>query len=177
MANNWKYATLGQRERLSEIRKGNDDMYSTEKARNKLFKEQQVRLGIPTTDIDDWDATIDNAYNKAKEQAKNKALPKLSGKYTQINGEMYEAIENLRKQRDESLETAKNEAESALDYLAEWLANNGYSSKGRLATESREEINSAIEEAIDSIKKEYDALVKSTVDRYFAMASQIFRRS
>lgn len=170
MANNWKYATLGQRERLSRIREGDFDVYNTEKERNKLLKEQQSKLGINTRVVDDWDATIDNAFNKSQQAAKKKALPSYGGgKYAQINSELNSTIRKLRNERNESIEAAKSDAESALNYLTEWLANNGYSNDGKFAGESKEKLESALESVLKSIRDEYDEQVKNTRKRFLSM--------
>lgn len=171
MANLWKYASVPQRERLSMIRGGNTDVYNAEKRRNNSLKILRESLGLSTQNVDDWNKTVDNAYSLSQEKTQDKSgLPKFTGgKYARINKALSESVNNLRQQRDEGIKDVTADAESTLGYIGEWLANNGYSEKGYLATASKKEINDALEAAIESIIKDYEDGIQSTRSKYRSM--------
>ncbi len=173
MKNNWKYAILGERERLDLIKGGNNDVYNSEKERNKELKKLRSDLGLSTTDIDNWDSIIDNAKveygNRIKNQKPN--LPKIvsGGKLAAINTQMRSTLKDLKKQRDESIESAKTDAEQALDYIAEYLASNGYSKDGSLSVKSKNVLEQALESMLEDIQKNYRNQVDTTVSKYRSM--------
>lgn len=172
MNNNWKYASLGERERLSMIKNGNSDVYNTEKERNKQLKQLRSDLGLSTDDIDNWDNIIDSANASAndKYKVKNTGLPKFkSARLSEINARMRDTLKGLKKQRDESIETAKTEAEQTLGYISEWLASNGYSKDGSFSVKSEKAIKDALESMLRDIESNYKNQVKSTVSKYHSM--------
>ena len=171
MANLWKYASVPQRERLDMIRSGNADVYNAEKRRNNSLKILRESLGLSTQNVDDWNKTVDNAYSLSQQKAQDKSgLPKFTGgKYAEINKAFSESIKNVRQQKDESIKDVTEDAESTLRYIGEWLANNGYSEKGYLATATKKEINDALEAALEGIIKDYEDSISSTRSRFRSM--------
>ena len=171
MSYNYKYSTLGQRERLKRIRNGDSDVYQAEKELNGKQRRALAEAGVSTADIDEWDATIDNAYKSSGEKAKNAAIPKFgSSRLGAINKALSTSIKDLKKQKNESIESAKTEAEDALEFIEEWLAANGYYKDGNLATKSKKEIEDALEAALESIKRDYDKKLGNTRSKYLSMA-------
>lgn len=173
MKNNWKYAVLGERERLDLIKGGNNDVYNSEKERNKELKKLRSDLGLPTDDIDNWDSIIDNAKVEYKNSIKSPKpnLPKIAsgGRLAAINTQMRSTLKDLKKQRDESVETAKTDAEQALDFIAEYLASNGYSKDGSLSVKSRNALEEALESMLEDIQNNYRSQISTTVSKYRSM--------
>ncbi|MBQ7399093.1 MAG: hypothetical protein IJW06_01350 [Clostridia bacterium] len=169
MTNNWKYASLGQRERLKMIRGGDEDVYNTEKERNNYLRKLQAELGVPTTDIDDWDATIDNAYSNATLQKADKSgLPKISsGKYNKVNKAYSDYMKALNAQKKEELEEATAESESAYEYLVEWLANNGFSAEGMTAKQEKKALEESVAKFIEQIKEKYKEYASDAKESLF----------
>lgn len=156
MSNNYKYSTLGERDRIARIRAGDEDVYNSEKKLNQNLRKARVEAGLPTNDIDDWDTKIDYAHNTALKKQENASRVKYgSSSLTAANGVAKNAFRELKKQRDESVESVKEDAKISLEVLGEWLAANGYSKDGSLAKKSRKEIEDALKEALETISKNY----------------------
>lgn len=168
MANTWQYGIFGQRERLDLIRKGNKSVYDNEKERNKKLKKYRSELGLSTTDVDDWEATIDNAYSNSKKQEKSTSLPTYSGKYAEVNKAFADAHKAIKEERDESLAAVEEEAKSTLEYLEEWLANNGYSADGKTASREKARLNDEAEKLMEEIKKQYRTDLDKARKSYFS---------
>ena len=170
MSNNWKYSTLGQRERLDLIRSGETEAYNYEKNKNDSLKKIQTALGLSTKDVDDWDKTIDNAYSASKASSNKKVAPKYaSSRLGEVNEALRSSAKALKQQKNESVAQANADAQSALAYLEEWLASNGYSEHGKLATQSKKELSDALKSLLDSINEEYESQLKSTRSKYLNM--------
>lgn len=172
MKNNWKYANLSENERLDMIGKGNSDVYNTEKARNKELKNLRADLGLSTDVVDRWDSMVDSANaafnNRNKVEKPN--LPKFaSGRLARINYEMGSVLKDLKKQRNESINQAKTDAEQALNYIAEYLSSNGYSKDGSYSEKSRKAIEEALEAVLGDIEKNYKKKVRSTVSDFHSL--------
>lgn len=167
MSNNWGYSSLGQRDRLDLIRKGNTDVYNYEKNKNAGYRKSLVDAGLSTTDVDNWDATIDNAFGKATSKVDRSGLPKFSsaGK----NSELTAALISLKRKRDADIEETNKNAESARKYLEEWLVNNGYSDDGKLATESKKELEDSVAKKLKNIKTDYKLQLRSLTNKFDAM--------
>lgn len=165
------YDFLGERERLDLIRKGNDDVYNYEKNKNAKYKGELIISGLPTTRADEWEATIDNAYKVSQKNARKAVTPRYgSARLGELNRALSASIKDLKKQRDESLDTAYSDSEAALDYIKEWLASNGYSDSGKLATMSKKELGEALENVLENIRNEYDSNLKSIRNKFLSMA-------
>ena len=166
MSYNYKYSTFGERERIARIRGGDEDVYKTEKALNARLKRDRIEAGLPTYDIDDWDAKVDSARNTALKKAKNDLKVKYgSASLVDINNAARQSFKDLRKQRDESVESVKEDAKISLEVLGEWLAANGYSKNGSLATKSKKEIEDALKEALETISQNYKGEVSAIRER------------
>lgn len=173
MTNIRKYGSVPQRERLSMIRSGNTDVYNSEIQGIGELRKQYELLGLSTTDIDDWEKTVNNAYSVSATNAKSEALsgiPKYrGGKYAQINSALNKSLGDLKANRDESIKTARSDAESTLKYVGEWLANNGYSDKGYLSAETRKKVEDALKKVLENIDEQYKRDVNSTRSSYRSM--------
>lgn len=170
MSNNWNYASMGQRERLEQIRNGNGEVYKSEKIRNSSLKNLRDSLGLSTKEIDDWDKTIDNAYGNSGNSSAKSGLPKFgTGKYAGINKRANAELKMLKSERDSETAQTNEQFENALLYLEEWLSTNGYSSDGVLAEKSRKKLHDALEEALEAIRGNYKKQVESTKNKYRSM--------
>ena len=170
MSNTHAYSTLGQRERLDLIRNGNKDAYDYEKSNNATLRKAQQDAGVSTTAVDEWDATIDNAYSKSVENAKKAVLPKFaSDRLSALNNQLSASIKALKKQKNESIKQTEQEAERARAYLKEWLVNSGYSEDGKLSTESVKQLEDAIKNALDSVNSDYEEQLKSIRRKFLSM--------
>ena len=168
MSNNWKYSSLGQRERLSLIRGGDADVYNTEKMRNSSLIKERSALGLSTKEIDEWEATIDNAFSLSQKQDKSGTPKFMSTKNDRVanayNSYMRELRSEIERQTNEAFESAIKNSQ----YLAEFLANNGYSSKGTTAIEGTRKIDEQLSEVLSNIKKYYKAQSESARSRMFS---------
>lgn len=172
MSNTWKYSDLGQRERLKMIRNGNSDVYENEKKNNASLRTQRQSLGLSTSDIDSWDKLIDSANMAANDKYKVKqtdAPHYASRKTMRINEAFQNYVSALNDEYNTSKSEALKEAKTQYDYLAEWLANNGYSSSGYTSDKKNGELEDELEEKLTSLKKNYDSKVKSAREKYLAM--------
>ena len=163
MSNNYRYSTLGERERIKRIREGDEDIYNSEKVLNQNLRRARVEAGLLTNDIDDWDTKIDYAHNTALKNAKNSSAVKFGkSSLVDINNAAIQAYREAKNQRDESVESAKKDAEISLEILGEWLAANGYSKDGNFATKSKKEIEDALKEVLEIINKKYKDEIAAT---------------
>ena len=170
MANNWKYASLGERERLKKISEGDKDVYSTEKARNKELKRLQTELGLSTAKTDNWESKIDSAYKSAIGAQLVPNFTATSKNYSSIkkaldgyNNEM----SYLTGERNSSLGDARDSAKSSYRALSEWLANNGFSNEGYTAKKEKDELMQGLKELLGRINREYRYQAFNTQERYF----------
>lgn len=169
MANNWKYATLSDRERMKMIRNGNTDVYEAEKVNNKKLKKDQQALGLSTAYVDSWDKAIDDAYLKAMTKKDESVRVKYSSPAISAANSAYsKAMKALREEKATALNDANEQAEDARENLSEWLANNGFSNEGSTAKKEREELEKGIADLIEQVKAQYRARAKQTRSDYFS---------
>lgn len=169
MAYNWKYGTIGQRDRLKMIRNGDAGVYNSEKERNKELRAEWVAQGVSTKDIDDWDATIDDAYADAvAKQNKSVRVNYQSPSLSAVNNAYTKAMKVLKEEKAEALKNADEQAESARENLSEWLINNGFSDEGSTAKKEREELEKSIADLIEQVKTQYKARSEQTRRDYFS---------
>lgn len=169
MKNNWRYASLGQRERLSLIKNGNSDVYNTEKARNAELRRLRSDLGLSTEDVDDWDNIIDGANAAANDRrsVKNSRLPRfMNDKSSKATNEFNKTLKGLKSDYIHDTSEALDKADDELSYLSEWLANNGYSDKGSKSEKDKKEINDELEYILDVLKREFTAKVDNAKEKY-----------
>lgn len=167
MGNNWKYASLGQRERLDLIRNGNTEVYNAEKIKNSSLRGLRAALGLSTAEIDEWDSIIDNAKESTQKQKQNN-LPKfMSTKNDRVanayNSYLRELRAEIEKQTTEALETALKDS----NYIAEFLANNGYSKDGTMRTEAQKKVDEELLSTLSDIRKYYNSKAESTKSKMF----------
>ena len=165
MSNNWKYANLGQRERLDLIRNGNTEVYNAEKSRNKNLKSLRQSLGLATDEIDNWDKIIDNANSgTASVKKKKNTLSLLSvfrnNELSKLNSDYRQYLEGIEKELEDSAVTAVKKADESLDYLNEWLINNGYSKDGSTAQKSKKELADELEIFLSDLFYSYETKAK-----------------
>lgn len=172
MSNTWKYSHLGQRERLKMIKNGNSDVYESEKKKNSLLRSQRESLGLSTLDVDNWDKLIDSANMSANDKYKVKKTdaPQFASRKTmRINEAFQNYVSALNEEYNTSKSEAVKDAQTRSEYLAEWLANNGYSSSGYTSQKKSGDIENELEEKIDSLKRDYDSKVKSAREKFLGM--------
>lgn len=180
MSNNWKYSTLGQRERLAMIKKGDTDVYNTEKANNKRLKEERAALGLSTSDIDNWENIIDSAVRAQNNRFKVKpnGLPKfMNGREGKVNSEYRAYNDQLRKNADRKIMEAFEKAENDLNYLDEFLAGNGYSFDGHAYKTGHEKITKELADTVDAIENEYKTKDKDARKRFLAQLDSLVKQA
>ncbi len=166
MSNLWKYASYNQRERAKMIKDGNQDVYTTEKARNKIVREANKKLGLSTSNIDAWDDYIDNLNTASKKTS----LPKfMSTRQSNINNEYNSRVKSYKKEYEQTSEQAIDDAISASEYNAEALINKGYSSLGSTYKKTKESIEKDLEEELESLAKDFSEKVKNARAKYLSM--------
>ena len=158
MSKDWEYASLGSSERLDLIRKGNEDVYASEKNRNSALKELKMSLGMSTNDIDSWDAMVDDARNKyiSGKLITDRDISALSGSSaksaTHLLNNQLDAIDaELSVKKSKAFKSAKDELEG----VAEWLASNGYSVKSNTAKKAKKEIEDELATELSLLETEY----------------------
>ena len=168
MSNKWKYATLGQSERLNLIKNGNTSVYNAEKSNNNMLRTERQKLGLSTKGIDDWDKAVDEAANYGRKGGSK--LPKFpSVKESRVLTAMNSCIDELRKQAESDKEKAVDEAVTAAGYITEWLVNNGYNIKDNTIKNRISELKKSLERSLSDIEGKYDDKVSSTVSKYAKM--------
>lgn len=180
MSNNWKYSSLGQRERLALIKKGNSDVYNTEKEQNKKLREVRTSLGLSTDDIDNWDNIIDSANRAANNPRKTRNVPyinSMNSREAKVNREYWNYVDDLKAEANLKKDNAYDKAEKDTKYLEEWLANNGYSSDGYASKKGHEDISEQLSEIIDSIDRDFKAKEKSARERFLALLGSMIKKS
>lgn len=158
MSNDWKYASLGEKERLDLIKGGNEEVYNSEKKRNASLRSLKSSLGLSTNDVDTWDSLIDEAKGKSKKVSgiTDKDVAELtSSKASRISKVLNTELDFRRKKLESDVDEAKNDAEKELEKLAEWLANNGYSIKGNVAKRGVEKIKDDLSKTLAMIETEH----------------------
>ena len=178
MSNNWKYANLGQRERLDLIRNGNTEVYNAEKSRNKNLKSLRQSLGLSTDEIDNWDKIIDNAKNGTTKVKRKKIGGSLSSKLInervdQLNGEYRRYVGELKDNLESSAEDAVNDAEKDREYLNEWLINNGYSKDGNVAQKSKKELAYELETFLSDLFYSYETKAEKAKSDLFEKVKKL----
>lgn len=171
MSNNWKYSTLGQRDKLKMIKNGNSDVYNTEKKLNSNLRNVQKVLGISTEDVDNWDSIIDDAFEKsAKKTNDNRSgLPKfMSDKESRLFHEYNNFMKQLKKDTERSVDTALSDAEKDSEYLDEFLSGLGYSKKGSMSKKEHDEIRDGLARLLDSIARNFETKSKSAKEDYLS---------
>ena len=169
MANNWKYATLSDRERMKRIRNGDTDVYNAEKEMNKIMRQNRSEAGLSTDYVDGWDKAIDDAYADAvAKQNESTRIKYHRPAISAANSAYTKAMKALREEKAEALKNADEQAESARDNLYEWLANNGFSDEGSTAKKEREELEKSIADLLEQVKAQYRAKAEKTRRDYFS---------
>lgn len=169
MSNNWKYSTLGQRDKLKLIRNGNSDVYNTEKKLNANLRNVQKVLGISTEKVDNWDSIIDDAFKKSANKTNDgrSGLPKfMSGEESRLFHEYNNFMKQLKKDTERSVDTALSDAEGDNEYLDEFLSGLGYSKKGSMSRKEHDEIRDSLAQLLDSIARNYETKSKSAKEDY-----------
>lgn len=172
MANNWKYASLGQRDRLKMIRSGDADVYNSEKERNNELRKLQTELGVSTAEVDQWDALIDYTYANANtsSSASDKEVKRSKSQSAAIsaaNQAFSKQMQLIKDEKNQNLEEAKDEAEKSYNYLVEWLANNGYSDEGKTSKEEKAALKESISKLLKQINEQYETQVNKAKDSIF----------
>ena len=166
--NNWKYASLGERDRLKLIRDGNEDVYKTEKKQNSAIKKAWENVGLDTAKIDNWDKMIDDAFESSKKSAKND-LPKfMSTRASNATNELNRQMKQLKNQAFTEAEDAVEKAANDMEYIKEWLAGHGYSSLGSTAQKKKKEISDELSDVLDEISREFAKKSESARATYLA---------
>lgn len=167
MGNNWKYSSLGQRERLDLIRRGNTDVYNAEKIKNSSLRNLRAGLGLSTAEIDEWDSIVDNAKESASAPKKNNMPKFMSTKNDRVanayNSYLRELRAEIERQTTEALETALKDS----GFLAEFLANNGYSKDGTTRTEAQKKVDEELVSTLSQIRKYYNTQAENAKNRLF----------
>ncbi len=170
MSNNWKYATLTQRERLDAIRGGNKDVYNSEKRRNSTLREQRKALGLSYGDIDSWDEIIDSASFSADDPYRvnrDKSAPTfLNSRESELTNALNSVIKELNSRAKKDRNDAIEKALSAEKYITEWLVNNGYNTDGNKVTKESTKIQNDLEEDLDDIEKNRKNKISSAREKY-----------
>ncbi len=153
MANDWKYATMTQRERFNRISNGDEDVYSAEVKRNNKLKKEQAALGIDTSDIDTWQTAISRAYAKSDTSRNTPEALKLNVRW--ISPRILQMLDDLKEQYQTDKEGAIESATLAHKSLSEWLANNGLNENAPLAQEKKTEIDENLKNELSTLGKNY----------------------
>lgn len=167
---NTKYSTYTQSQRLDMIKNGNTDVYEAEKDNNAYLKSLRKSLGLSTEDIDAWDKTIDNAAKVTAEDNTKAVLPKFQssrvGKISGMYNDYMRALtnDNLAKQKQ-----AREQAKKDINYLVEYLVNNGYAADGKTASEGKKRIREQLRSLLEELRYEYKKAHIEARDKYIAM--------
>jgi len=158
MSNNWKNSTISQADKLELVKKGDKDIYNSEKELNGNLRKARAEAGLDTTQVDAWDSALDGAmysYNKSN-------TPKY---YSASKGEamleLYNSLLETDRQYKESIKNLKEESGVVTDYVTELLVNNGYSTDGSMGKEKLGELGEYYRKSIDALEKGYDSFKKS----------------
>ncbi|MBR2021442.1 MAG: hypothetical protein IJ939_03310 [Clostridia bacterium] len=169
MANNWKYATLSDRERLKMIRNGDTDVYNAEMEMSRILRKNRNEAGLSTDYIDSWENAVRDAYAGAlAKQNESTRIKYHSPAISAANSAYTKAMKILREEKAEAIKDATEQAESARDNLSEWLANNGFSDEGSTAKKEREELEKSIADLLEQVKAQYRAKAEKTRRDYFS---------
>ena len=161
MSKKWQYGTYTQDERYDMIRRGNADVYNSEKARNASMKSHLSALGLSTDSLDRWDKAVDVAYKLSSRTypTQNKSaspIKFMSKTESDIRNGYSKKMSDISKRIDAQAYEAVSEAQSDYTDLEEWLANNGYSQSGSLSRKQKEKISDTLTTILTDLQKEYD---------------------
>ena len=161
MSKKWQYGTYTQDERYDMIRRGNADVYNSEKARNASMKSHLSALGLSTDSLDRWDKAVDVAYKLSSRTypTQNKSaspIKFMSKTESDIRNGYSKKMSDISKRIDAQAYEAVSEAQSDYTDLEEWLANNGYSQSGSLSRKQKEKISDTLSTILTDLQKEYD---------------------
>lgn len=176
-----KYATYTQSQRLDMIKGGNTDVYNNEKASNERLRSLRKSLGLSTEDIDEWDKTVDMAANTGNANGAAKSVPsetkntvpvRFSGsRVSNLSNRYNDAMQSLVRDSEQRKREARLQAEKDIDYLVEYLVNNGYSSDGKAAREGEKEIRNELKSLLRQIQNEYLKEKQETREMYLKLAN------
>lgn len=161
MSKKWQYGTYTQDERYDMIRRGNADVYNSEKARNASMKSHLSALGLSTDSLDKWDRAVDVAYKLSSRTypTQNKSaspIKFMSKAESEIHSGYFKKMSDLSKRIGAKEEEAVSEADSDFTDLEEWLANNGFSQSGSLSRTQKKKISDTLTSVLTDLKNEYD---------------------
>jgi len=161
MSKKWQYGTYTQDERYDMIRRGNADVYNSEKERNASMKSHLSALGLSTDSLDRWDKAVDVAYKLSSRTypTQNKSaspIKFMSKTESDIRNGYSKKMSDISKRIDAQAYEAVSEAQSDYTDLEEWLANNGYSQSGSLSRKQKEKISDTLTTILTDLQKEYD---------------------
>lgn len=179
---NNKYGTYTQKQRLDMMRNGNTDVYNTEKNNNAYLRQLRRDLGLSTDDIDEWEGEMAMAYIGSNDAAPKSNLIKAdsssqkanfptfaSERVSRISNEYNNYMQFLKKQNELKQKKAVEQAENDIDYLLEYLANNGYSSKGKTVREGEKKIRLELMELLEELENSYKNSAAQAREKYIGM--------
>lgn len=157
------------------IANGNDDVYNSEKEKNRQYKNQLINDGLDTSKVDLWDTTIDQAYFKATDPRRvtDKGQPKfMSYRMSMLTNQLNRHIDELTKNANESRNKARQNAIDDRNTLKEWLANNGYSQNGSYAKKEFSNITKTLSSTLKKISDDYVRAVNLARQSYLNEAKR-----
>ena len=156
MKNKWTYSTLSEAEKLKMISEGNKDLYKTEMENAKAYLNLLASENLETKGAKNYIRSLKDAVSASK-----KSTSSSKNWYTQdFIDEFNNNFKNLEKQYTDTISELEKEQKKTVDYLSEWLVNNGYSLDGNYGAGRLGEVKSAYSKEIDRLKKEYDENIK-----------------
>lgn len=158
MSNTWKYSSLNQSERYKLIGNGNSDVYKSEKELNNNLKKLRESLGLSTDEVDSWDKKIDDAYrNSSKSTKSSDNLPKfLNSRENKATSGYNAYVKRLKIETEAEAENAAREAKQDSEYIAEWLASNGFSKDGNTAKREQKRISDELGAVLEKLVNSYN---------------------
>lgn len=158
MSKDWQYASLGESERLDLIKRGNEDVYSSEKKRTSTLKDLRMNLGLSTGEVDRWDDLVEDARKQytSGQLLNRKDIDAITGSRTQsasymLNSELGSIRDGIAASKEKAVKSAEKELES----VAEWLASNGYSVKSNTAKKAKNEIEDELIRTLRLLESQY----------------------